>query len=297
MTRRILLLVAALFAAGVAGLNGASPVSAHENIESSTPENGEVLSEPIDEVTIDFGVEISGATQMFLRYEDADGEIEQIGGDVTVTGPTTARLDFPLLEREGTYFVNYIAPVPADAHVITGAIGFVYGAPTVFVSDDPNVLRSTPFARETISEPISEVTVEFAAAVADVRFFFSYDEGDGETFTSIEISQTAESDVDYVVTFDELDRDGTYILSYLARYAQSDDEISGDIPFFLGAPSGQSDDTSFPWLVFVPIAAAILAVGAWFSWRRMTVDVADDDGDSDGDSSGDVDEDLADVGV
>lgn len=294
MSRRIALVIASLTAA-MAGLVGASPVAAHENIESSTPANGDVLAEPIDEVTIDFGVEISDATQMFLRYEDADGEIEQIGGEVTITGATTARLDFPLLEREGTYFVNYIAPVPADAHVITGAIGFVYGQATVFVSDDPNVIRSSPFARETIAGPISEVTVEFAAAVADVRFFFSYDEGDGETFTPIEISQSAESDVDYVVTFDELRRDGTYILSYLARYAQSDDEISGDIPFFLGSPSSDGGEASFPWLVFVPIAVAILAVGAWFSWRRMTPDDGDDE--SDDGASGDVDEDLADVGV
>jgi len=289
MTRRIIVAAAALLIAVLAALAGASPAVAHENIESSTPSNGDVLSEPIDEVTIDFGAEVSDATQMFLRYEGTDGEIEQIGGEVTITGPTTARLDFPLLEREGTYFVNYIAPVPADAHVITGAIGFAYGAPTVFVSDDPNVLRSTPFARETIDEPISEVTVEFAAAVADVRFFFSYDEGDGETFTPIEISQTAESDVDYVVTFDELDRDGTYLLNYLARYAQSDDEISGSIPFFLGEPSVVADEASFPWLVFIPLAAIIITVGGWFSWRRMTV--------SDDEPSGDVDEDLADVGV
>jgi len=289
MPPRIIAATAALLAAAVGTLANASPTTAHENIESSSPANGDVLNQPIDEVTIDFGAEISDSAQMFLRYEGADGEIEQIGGEVTITGPTTAQLDFPLLKREGTYFVNYIAPVPADAHVITGAIGFAYGTPTVFVSDDPNVLRSTPFARETINEPIAEVTVEFAAEVADVRFFFSFDEGDGETFTPIEISQTAETDVDYVVTFDELDRDGTYLLNYLARYAQSDDEISGSIPFFLGAPSGENDDASFPWLVFVPMAAVIIAVGGWFSWRRMSV--ADDE------PSDDVDEDLADVGV
>ncbi|MEL6890037.1 MAG: hypothetical protein AAFP84_00455, partial [Actinomycetota bacterium] len=199
--------------------------------------------------------------------------------------------------RQGTYFVNYIGPVPSDGHVITGAIGFVFGAPTVLVSDDPNVISSSPFARETIDDAVDRVEVEFAAAVENVRFNFLYDEGDGERFTPIpvELEQTADDVV--VVSFDELERDGTYLLSYLARYAQSDEEITGDIPFFLGAPSTESD-SSFPWLPFVAVAALIVAVGSWFSWRRMLVvdDEADGD-DSDGGSAGDVDQDLSDVRV
>src|SRR6056297_538714 len=99
-----LVLVAAMISAALVA--GAGAASAHDNIESSTPDNGDVLTEPIDHVTIDFGEEISDAVQMFLRFEGADGSVEQIGGDVSMTGPTTARLDFPLLEQEGTYFVN-----------------------------------------------------------------------------------------------------------------------------------------------------------------------------------------------
>ncbi|MEL6890036.1 MAG: hypothetical protein AAFP84_00450, partial [Actinomycetota bacterium] len=89
-----------LLTLGAAIAPGAAPVAAHDNIESSSPENGDVLAAPIDHVTIDFGEEISDAVQMFLRYEGADGDVEQIGGTVTKTGPTTARLDFPLLERQ-----------------------------------------------------------------------------------------------------------------------------------------------------------------------------------------------------
>ncbi|MEM1334456.1 MAG: copper resistance protein CopC, partial [Actinomycetota bacterium] len=266
-------------------LGGASPVAAHDNIASSSPMNGDVLREPIDHVTIDFGEEISDSVQMFLRFEGTDGEVEQIGGEVTKTSPSVARLDFPLLEREGTYFVNYIGPVPSDGHVITGAIGFVLGAPTVLVSDDPNVISSTPFARETVSGPVTEVEIEFAAPVTNLRFNFLYDVGDGATFTPIEITQEQVADDTVVVRFEPLDADGTYILNYLGRYAQQTEEISGQVPFFLGAPSGESSP-SFPWLPFGAVAAAVLAIGAWFSWRRATAGDADSEGEVDGAAGG-----------
>ncbi len=296
MLRSAARLVAATAVVAATLLVGGGAATAHDNIESSSPANGDVLSEPIDHVTIDFGEEISDAVQMFLRYEGADGEVEQIGGTVTKTSPTTARLDFPLLDREGTYFVNYIGPVPADGHVITGAIGFVYGAPTVLVSDDPNVTSSTPFARETIADPVDRAEIVFAAPITNVRFFFAYDEGDGENFSSITVEQEQVADDTIVVSFDELDREGTYILSYLARYAQSDEEISGDIPFFLGAPSSEPG-SSYPWLPVLLAASVILAAGGFFTWRRMERVDEDADDPADDASSADVDEDLADVRV
>ena len=67
---------------------------------------------------------------MFLTYDLGNAEIEELGGETVKTGATTARLDFDELERTGTYFVRYLAPVPSDGHVIAGAISFTWGDPS-----------------------------------------------------------------------------------------------------------------------------------------------------------------------
>jgi len=109
---------------------GATPVTAHDDIRSSTPTSRSTLSEPISTVEIDFGEVISDDVAMFLVYDLGDNEFEDIGGETVRTGETTARLDFDEVEREGTYFVQYLAPVPVDGHVIAGAISFTYGSPS-----------------------------------------------------------------------------------------------------------------------------------------------------------------------
>jgi len=125
--RRLVVIVAM---AAVAVLAGAAPAAAHDDIAGSTPPSRSRLDEPISTVEIDFGEEISDDVKMFLTYDLGDNEFEDIGGDTVRTGPTTARLDFDEVEREGTYFVQYLAPIPADGHVIAGAVSFTYGEPS-----------------------------------------------------------------------------------------------------------------------------------------------------------------------
>lgn len=120
----------ALAIVAAAALSGSAPVVAHDDIKSSTPPSRSTLDEPISTVEIDFGEEISDDVAMFLTYDLGDNEFEDIGGTTVKTGPTTARLDFDEVEREGTYFVQYLAPVPVDGHVIAGAVSFIYGSPS-----------------------------------------------------------------------------------------------------------------------------------------------------------------------
>lgn len=102
---------------------GAAPTAAHDDIAGSEPPSGTTLDDPISEVTIDFGEEVS------------DVEIAVIGPDdllvepatVELLSPTEARVEFPLLEQEGVYFVRYLAPVVLDGHTLAGAITFTYG--------------------------------------------------------------------------------------------------------------------------------------------------------------------------
>jgi methionine-rich copper-binding protein CopC len=137
--RRVAVVVAAL-AALASVILGARPVDAHDDIKSSNPVSRSVLEEPISTVEIDFGEVISDDVKLFLTYDLGNNEFEDIGGETVRTGDTTARLDFDEVEREGTYFVQYLAPVPVDGHVIAGAISFVYGSPSTGGSDGFPVL-------------------------------------------------------------------------------------------------------------------------------------------------------------
>lgn len=126
--RRIVLAGALALAVAIGA--DATPVAAHDDIAGSNPPSRSTLQEPISSVEIDFGEAISDDVAMFLTYDLGDNEFEELGGETVKTGETTARLDFDEVEREGTYFVRYLAPVPVDGHVIAGAISFTYGSPS-----------------------------------------------------------------------------------------------------------------------------------------------------------------------
>ena len=109
----------------------AATALAHDDIAGSEPPAGSTIDEPISSVEIDFGEVVGDDTTLFLTYDlgDEAGTVDELGGTTVLTGDTTARLDFPELEREGRYFVRYLAPVPADGHVISGSVSFTWGDP------------------------------------------------------------------------------------------------------------------------------------------------------------------------
>lgn len=128
---RVLRGAAALLAGLVVGaLPLAGVAAAHDDIAGSNPPTRSHLDEPITFAEIDFGIEIGDQIEMSLFYDLGDGTSEEVGGETTRTGPTTARLDFGDLERQGTYFVRYLAPVPVDGHVMAGATSFTWGSPS-----------------------------------------------------------------------------------------------------------------------------------------------------------------------
>jgi methionine-rich copper-binding protein CopC len=111
-------------------LVGANSVRAHDDIASSTPPSLSTIDSPISTVEIDFGEPINDQVSMFLTYDEGDANIVDLGGTTVKTGDTTARLDFDQIERRGTYFVQYLAPITTDGHVMAGAITFTYGEPS-----------------------------------------------------------------------------------------------------------------------------------------------------------------------
>lgn len=279
------LIVAALVAtvATVATMLGgtATPVNAHDDIEGSTPASRSTIDEPISMVEIDFGEVIDADnTSLFVEYGLPDNETETIESTTTVTGPTTAIAEFDEITRKGTYFVRYLAPVPADGHVIAGSISFSWGAPTAIVDTNPDIRLSTPGSRDVIDDPITSADIEFEIEITDLQMELIYDQGDGETFDTLggEVEQTGPTTATF--RWDELPQEGTYFMSYTASAVADGDEVAGAIPFIWGSASGTSSG-GFPWVLFIPVSLVALAIGAFFSRRRMLVDANDDEAGDD----------------
>lgn len=99
---------------------------AHGGVESSEPESGTTIDEPIDEVYIDFGVEISDDVEIALL----DPDEEPLPSETERISETEAIVRFDPLEEEGTYVARYLTTEPDAGHLLVGAISFDYGHAT-----------------------------------------------------------------------------------------------------------------------------------------------------------------------
>ncbi len=277
--RRARIIVAGVATAVLATFGShVDPVGAHAGISSSTPEDRSTINDPISSAEIDFGEGISDDVSLFLTYDPGNGEDIDIGGETTRTGDTTARLDFPEITEQGTYFVRYLAPVPSDGHVVAGAISFSFGSPTATVdSPNPDIRTSSPGSKEVLQEPITSAEITFELDIEErVVLQLVFDEGDGVNFDDLPSTTTKTGPNSAMVEFDELTRKGTYIISYDTKNVLNGDEVVGATSFVFGQPSGAAS-SGFPWLIFVPLATIVLGIGAFFTYRRMLVPIEDED--------------------
>lgn len=253
-------LVAVLVPTGVA--------SAHDDIAGSVPADRSTIDAPITSASIDFGADISDSVSMFLTYDPGDGAVVDLGGETTKTGAQTARIDFPELEARGTYFLQYLAPVPADGHVVVGAISFNYGAPTAIdQGDNPDVRSSTPASRARLDDPVDSAEIVFDIEVDDMELVLVRDYGDGERFEDLGGSTTVVDARRVRLDFAEpLPAEGTYFVTYDGTAVVTGDEVVGAISFTWGDPA--SGSSSFPVLPFLLVALPILAIGAFLTFRR-----------------------------
>ncbi|WP_041298451.1 copper resistance CopC family protein [Ilumatobacter coccineus] len=280
------MLVIAAVTAAASSLALAAPAAAHDDIASSVPADRSVIDAPISSAEIDFGEVIGDSVELFLTYDPGDGSTVDVGGETTKTGDTTARVDFPELTVEGTYFLRYLAPVPSDGHVMVGAISFTWGAPTAIDEGNDDVRFSSPRSRERIDEPITFAELEFDFDIDDdIQLDLVYDRGDGENFDELGGTTTKTGPSGARLDFDLLEDEGTYFIRYTGTATASGGEVRGATSFTYGDPS--SSDSGFPVLPFALAAALILGAGAWFSLRRANT--ADDEIDDD-DTHADDDE-------
>ncbi|UPO75953.1 copper resistance CopC family protein [Arthrobacter sp. Helios] len=146
---RAVLLAAALFGALALFLVAAPPALAHDELVSSTPEDGTVLAEAPTEIELVFSAELMDlGNQVVLA--DASGanliESEPVLNRETLAQP------LPALE-DGEYQVTWRA-VSSDGHPITGAFSFTVGAPvsSAAATDPAAAGTATPTATESAPE-------------------------------------------------------------------------------------------------------------------------------------------------
>jgi methionine-rich copper-binding protein CopC len=98
-------------------------VEAHGGVKSSDPASGSTIEEPIDQVYIDFGVNISDDVEIAVL----DPDEEPLPSETERISETEAIVHFDPLEDEGTYIARYLTTEPDAGHLLAGAISFDFG--------------------------------------------------------------------------------------------------------------------------------------------------------------------------
>jgi len=119
---------------------------------------------------------------------------------------------------------------------------------------------SVPAHQSQFDDPISEVTIEFGAPVGGVELALVDPDNNDVADTSVtRLGNTAAR-----LSFPELDRQGEYIVRYLAE--EDGHLVNGAISFVYGSRDGGGAGTS-TWLAFGALAVVLLTIGALWSWR------------------------------
>ncbi|MGW0916195.1 copper resistance CopC/CopD family protein [Streptomyces sp. NPDC002784] len=124
---RVRTLVLLLLAAAGLLLAGAGPVSAHAALTGSDPQQGAVVEQAPEQVSLTFSEEVALSDDS-VRVLAPDGERVDTGQPAGTSGTTYAVGLADGLE-DGTYTVSYQV-VSADSHPVAGAFTFSVGAPS-----------------------------------------------------------------------------------------------------------------------------------------------------------------------
>ncbi|MCP3763627.1 copper resistance protein CopC [Domibacillus sp. A3M-37] len=97
-------------------------VSAHTGLESSSPADGETITEPVQNISLTFETVIESGSSFTLNSESAEVPLESVTVTDNVVKGSTAE---PL--QNGTYTVDWRI-VGEDGHLIEGTYGFTVSA-------------------------------------------------------------------------------------------------------------------------------------------------------------------------
>ncbi len=150
----------------------ANSAFAHTHIESSSPQNGEVLTEQLNEITLTFEGKIEQSSSFTLQK--ADGEAVQVDSVTVSDNVLIGSLSTPL--ENGEYSINW-SIIGADGHVIQGEVPFTVDIPDAETTDntsdakanntDVNVsTEGTDAAAEqelAVDEPVEDTSSSYLA--------------------------------------------------------------------------------------------------------------------------------------
>lgn len=122
--------------------------NAHTTLTASTPSEGEVITEVLEEVQLDFGTGIEEASTMTLEGENASFEFESIEVEgQTMTGKINEELP------NGSYIIHWKI-IGADGHPIEGEIPFALNIESSV--EEPAEEPTEEPGAEPAEEPASE---------------------------------------------------------------------------------------------------------------------------------------------
>ncbi len=142
MTRIILAVLAALFTFGLG-----SNTYAHSHLSTSTPVDGEIVSEPLSAITLTFDGRIEQGS--FLEITSAEGIVVELADLQIGKGMLTGTVAQPLIN--GDYDVNW-SIISADGHPIEGVFSFTMNVPiTEDQVEDNDVAKDESLAEQDTS--------------------------------------------------------------------------------------------------------------------------------------------------
>ncbi len=142
--------------------------------------------------------------------------------------------------------------------------------PSGIVDAHDDIESSDPAHQSQFDDPISTVTINFDEPVGNVELALI-----GPDDRDVPATVTKVSDTEAQLDFDELSKEGEYLVRYLA---EADGHlVAGAITFVYGSRAGAGAGAT-TWVLFGVAAIAILAAGAYATLRRARgVDDVDQD--------------------
>lgn len=107
-----------------------STAFAHTHIASSTPADGDVITTPLQEMTLTFEGKLEAGSTFTLKQDGQDVAVTTAVDDAVLTGTTTEPL------TNGAYDLHWNI-IGADGHVIEGDIAFTVDAPVEEPAEEP----------------------------------------------------------------------------------------------------------------------------------------------------------------
>lgn len=137
----------------MAGLFSATPALAHTGLETSTPADGETITEPVDEITLEFNTVVEESSTVKVSTEEG---VSVKTGEIMITESSlTATFAEPL--PNGSYSVTWDI-IGEDGHEIQDVFSFTVNAEgnEVAGTESGTAVEEPVFEEEDMSESGSE---------------------------------------------------------------------------------------------------------------------------------------------